>query len=266
MPTDEPAGDEAEAFTPSPEAFDETFERYAEGKVIHELFDREMGPFPPNVEPFSLVTREGLDRVFAELRLQQDDHLVDLCCGRGGIGLWFAMESGARLTGVDFSPTAIAEAERRAELFLPDGRAAFVVANASDTSLAPGSVDAILCIDALQMLPDREAVLREAGALLRGDGRIVLTTWELDESPAGRTPLPDVGEVVEAAGLHLVLREEHPEWLERANALYESAIAIADADDDAEPAVHAFAEEGRHVMAPPWQDARRVLVVAELAA
>lgn len=105
MPTDEPAGDEAEAFTPSPEAFDETFERYAEGKVIHELFDREMGPFPPNVEPFSLVTREGLDRVFAELRLQQDDHLVDLCCGRGGIGLWFAMESGARLTGVDFSPT-----------------------------------------------------------------------------------------------------------------------------------------------------------------
>ena len=27
-----------------------------------------------------------------------------------------------------------------------------------------------------------------------------------------------------------------------------------------------LAEEGRHVMAPPWQDARRVLVVAELAA
>jgi ubiquinone/menaquinone biosynthesis C-methylase UbiE len=219
-----------------------------------------MGPFPPNVEPFSLVTREGLERVFAELQLEQDDHLVDLCCGRGGIGLWFASDAGARLTGVDFSPTAVAEARSRAALFLPEGRAAFVVADASEASLDRGSADAIVCIDALQMLPDREAALREAGALLRGDGRLVLTTWELDESPSGRTPLADVGRVVEDSGLCLLLREEHPEWLERQNALYESAIA---ADGDvAEPAIRALAEEGRRVMAPPWTNARRVLVVA----
>jgi ubiquinone/menaquinone biosynthesis C-methylase UbiE len=263
VPTDETAGKEAETFRPSPETFDETFGRVAAGMLIHELFDRAMGPFPPNVEPFSLVTREGLDRVFAELQLQKGDHLVDLCRGRGGIGLWFAMEAGARLTGVDFSPVAIAEAERRAELFLPNGGASFVVANASETSLARGSADAVVCIDALQMLPDREGALREAGALLRGDGRIVLTTWELDESPSGRTPMPDVGQVVEAAGLHLISREEHPEWLERQTALYESAIA-ADGDN-AEPAVHALAEEGRRVMSPRWEKARRVLVVAELA-
>ena len=260
---DETAGREAETFRPSPERFDATFGRVAAGKVIHKLFDRAMGPFPANVEPFSLVTREGLDRVFAELQLQEDDHLVDLCCGRGGIGLWFAMEARARLTGVDFSPVAIAEAERRAEHFLPNSRAAFVVADASETTLARGSADAVVCIDALQMLPEREAALREAGALLRGDGRIVLTTWELDESPSGRTPLADVGQVVEAAGLHLVLREEHPEWLERQTALYE--LAIAADGDSVEPAIHALAEEGRRVMSPPWENARRVLVVAELA-
>jgi methylase of polypeptide subunit release factors len=105
--TDETAGREAETFRPSRETFDAAFGRVAAGKVIHELFDRALGPFPANVEPFSLVTREGLDRVFAELQLEEDDHLVDLCCGRGGIGLWFAMEAGARLTGVDFSPVAI---------------------------------------------------------------------------------------------------------------------------------------------------------------
>jgi hypothetical protein len=52
--------------------------------------------------------------------------------------------------------------------------------------------------------------------------------------------LADAGHIVEAAGLHLVLREEHPEWLERQTALYESAIA-ADGDN-AEPAVHALAD------------------------
>ena len=92
-PVTRPPGREAETFRPSPKTFDATFGRVAAGEVIHKLFDRAMGPFPANVEPFSLVTREGLDRVFAELQLQEDDHLVDLCCGRGGIGLWFAMEA-----------------------------------------------------------------------------------------------------------------------------------------------------------------------------
>jgi methylase of polypeptide subunit release factors len=88
-------------------------------RQTNKLFDQVLGPFPPGVEPFSLVPRGGLDRVLAELRLGRGDHLVDLCCGRGGIGLWFASVSGARLTGVDFSPGAIAEARRRAELFVP---------------------------------------------------------------------------------------------------------------------------------------------------
>jgi ubiquinone/menaquinone biosynthesis C-methylase UbiE len=256
---DEPAGEERQRFRPSPETFDEAFARAASGRTMNEMFDRVMGPFPANVEPYSLVTREGLNRVLAELRLEPDDHLVDLCCGRGGIGLWFARESDARLTGIDFSPTAIAESRRRSELFLPDGRASFVVADAAVTPLDRRSADAVVCIDALQMLPDREAALREAGSLLRGDGRIVLTTWEVDESPSGRTPLSDVGQVVEAAGLRLVLREEHPEWLARQNELYESAIA-ADAED-AEPAVRALADEARTAL-PIMENARRVLVVA----
>jgi ubiquinone/menaquinone biosynthesis C-methylase UbiE len=250
---------EAEPFVASPATFDEAFANAAAGRVTNELFDRTMGPFPENVEPFSLVTRDGLERVLAELQLEQDDHLVDLCCGRGGIGLWFAQESGARLTGVDFSPVAIEEARRRAELFLPEGRASFVVADADETSLDRRFAAAVVCIDALQMLPDREAALREAGSLLRDDGRIVVTTWELDVSPTGRMPLADVGQLVEDAGLRLLLREEHPEWLTRQNDLYESAIA-ADGDD-AEPALRALADEGRRIL-PMIAQMRRVLVVA----
>jgi hypothetical protein len=71
--------------------------------------------------------------------------------------------------------------------------------------------------------------------------------------------LADVGQLVEDAGLRLLLREEHPEWLARQNDLYESAIA-AD-DDDAEPALHALADEGRRIL-PLIAQMRRVLVVA----
>ena len=108
MPDDSTA---PEPSRPTPEMFDE-FIKISAARSLVALFDQALGPFPPHVEPFSFVTREGLERVFAELRLEPDDQLVDLCCGRGGIGLWFARESGARLTGIDFSPFAVAEAER----------------------------------------------------------------------------------------------------------------------------------------------------------
>ena len=78
----------------SPEVFDEVFTQISGAPRTNELFDQILGPFPAGVQPFSLVPRRGLDRVLAELRLEPGDHLVDLCCGRGGIGLWFASVSG----------------------------------------------------------------------------------------------------------------------------------------------------------------------------
>lgn len=142
---------------------------------------------------------------------------------------------------------------------MPTGQASFVVADVTEAFRERHSADAVVCIDSLQLLPDGEAFLREAGSLLRGDGRIVLTTWELDDAPPGRSPLPDVGRLAEAAGLRVVLREEHPEWLERQQTLYENAIA-AD-NEDAEEAVRSFADEARSFLLH-LPDARRVLLVA----
>jgi hypothetical protein len=75
---------------PTPEAFDEVFARVSVAPQMNEIFDQILGPFPAGVEPFSLVPHQGLDRVLAALRLEPGDHLVNLCCGRGGIGPWFA--------------------------------------------------------------------------------------------------------------------------------------------------------------------------------
>jgi ubiquinone/menaquinone biosynthesis C-methylase UbiE len=249
---------------PTPELFDGVFSDIARGRRLNELFDEVMGPFPPHVEPYSMVTRPGLDHVLSLLELEPGAHLVDLCCGRGGIGLWFAQESGASVTGVDFSPAAIAEAERRAELFL-GVRATFRVADARETPLEAQSVDALVCIDALQMLPERDRVLGEVGRLLRPGGRAVFTTWETDVKGGvlGQNPMSNVGRLVEAAGLRVVTREEHPEWDERQRLMF--GTAIAEDGDSAEPAVKQLAEEGRRAL-PRMHDARRVLVALTTAA
>lgn len=248
---------------PSPEDFDVVFTHVAAAPRTNELFNQVLGPFPAGVEPFSLVPREGLDRVLAELRLTPGDQLLDLCCGRGGIGLWFAAVSGARLTGVDFSPAAIAQASRRAADFAPKPSASFIVADATATWLPAAAMDAVVCIDALQLVPDRTGLLSEAGRILRPGGRLVLTTWERRDGTRGDVPasytITDVRALAEAAGLRVLMREEHDDWQEQEHELYRRAIA--EDSEDAEPALRMIAGEGREML-PFAALARRLLLVA----
>jgi ubiquinone/menaquinone biosynthesis C-methylase UbiE len=247
----------------SPEVFDEAFAWISDAPRTNKLFDQVFGPFPAGVEPFSFVPRHGLDRVLAELRLGPGDHLVDLCCGRGGIGLWFAGVSGARLTGIDFSPGAIAGASRRAEAFVPRSRASFVVADAADTSLPAKTADAVVCIDALQQIPDKNGMLREVARVLRPGGRVVITTWERgDGAPEDLPPdysITDVAALAVAAGLRILVRQECDDWLEQQRAFYQQVIA--EDSDQAEPAIRMLADEGRSLL-PHSASVRRLLLVA----
>jgi ubiquinone/menaquinone biosynthesis C-methylase UbiE len=250
---------------PSPGDFDEVFARVAEAPRTNELFDQVLGPFPAGVEPFSLVPRAGLDRVLAQLRLEPRHRLLDVCCGRGGIGLWFASVSGARLTGVDFSPRAIAEASRRAGLFVHRPQASFIVADATDTSLPAKTVDAIMCIDALQLIPDKNGLMREIARVLRPGGRAVITTWERRGSePADLPPgysIADAGALAEAAGLRVLAREEHDDWLEQEAAFHQRVVA--EDSDMAEPALRLLAAAARDLL-PYLASVRRLLLVASV--
>jgi ubiquinone/menaquinone biosynthesis C-methylase UbiE len=244
----------------SPGVFDEVFAQISGAARTNELFDEVLGPFPPGVQPFSVVPLRGLDRVLAELRLGPGDHLVDLCCGRGGIGLWFASVSGARLTGVDFSPAAIAQASRRADAFVPRSRASFVVADATDTSLPAKTADAVMCIDALQLVPDKGGLLREVARVLRPGGRVVITTWERrGGEPADLPPEDSIAVLVEAAGLRMLVHEQRDDWLEQQQAFFQRLIA--EDSDQAEPVLRLLAEDGRSRL-PYWASVRRLLLVA----
>jgi ubiquinone/menaquinone biosynthesis C-methylase UbiE len=247
----------------SAEAFDDVFAQVSRAPRANALFDQVLGPFPAGVEPFSFVPRQGLDRVLAELRLGPGDHLLDLCCGRGGIGLWFASVSGARLTGADFSAAAIGEASRRAAEFTPRPQASFIVADAAGTGLPAGTVDAVMCIDSLQFVPDKDAVLREAARVLRPGGRVAVTTWERRGAEPADLPevysIPDAAALAAAAGLRVLAREERADWQELERALYRRVIA--EDNDQAEPAIRILASEGRALL-PYSASVRRLLLVA----
>lgn len=86
--------------------------------------------------------------VVEALRLAPGDTLLDPACGLGGYGLEIAVRTEARLVGIDFSAEAVRQAGEQARRL---GRTAdFRKGDLAATGLDAGSIDAVLCVDAIQ--------------------------------------------------------------------------------------------------------------------
>jgi hypothetical protein len=54
--------------------------------------------YPGELQPWGVTTWWTLGRFISGLRVGAGQHLLDLACGRGGVGLWLARATGAQLT------------------------------------------------------------------------------------------------------------------------------------------------------------------------
>ena len=179
--------------------------------VKDEIEQRHLG-LPPYLLSTSMVTWDAIAEVVEALRLQPGDVVLDLACGRGGYGLEVAARTTARLVGVDFSAEAVRQARRQADLL---SRAAdFRVGDLVATGLDDGSVQGVLCIDAVQFAVPPEAAYAELQRVLAPGGRAVLTCWEAldpsDERLPERLRTVDLGAGLAAAGFVDVDVRERP--------------------------------------------------------
>ncbi len=124
----------------------------------------------------SWVTRGELDGFARDLRLGPDSRLLDVACGSGGPTLYLVRSTGCSAVGVDVHHDAIATATRLAtEAGLHD-RAAFRQADAArPLPFEDGSFDALVCVDAINHLPNRRAVFRDWERVLAPGGRMGFT-------------------------------------------------------------------------------------------
>lgn len=122
------------------------------------------------------LTAPEQDRFIARLQCGQASHLLDVACGSGGPALRIAARTGCRITGVDIHAQGIANATEAARGRGLDPTTRFEVVDAGRPLPFPdGSFDAITCIDAINHLPHRAAVLADWRRLLKLDGRLLFT-------------------------------------------------------------------------------------------
>lgn len=204
----------------TPESFDRAHGTTAKSELLWRLSREAYGDdYPDEVQPWGMTTWWTLGQFIAGLRVGPGQQLIDLACGRAGVGLWLARATGAQLTGVDWSPAAVVEASARATQFVPPDRASFVVGDLAATGLESGIANAVVCADAVFFATDRVAAFTEVARILHIGGRFVFTADESDDAARERA-VPDWGPIVRAGGLQVVSRVEIPHWHEDLHRMY----------------------------------------------
>jgi len=122
------------------------------------------------------LTAEEQDVFIARLRLSRTSRLLDVACGSGRPTLRIARKTGCRVSGIDLHGEGIASAKASAAELGCAERADFHQGDASGRPpFADGHFDAVMCIDAINHLPDRARVLEEWRRVLKPGGRLLFT-------------------------------------------------------------------------------------------
>jgi SAM-dependent methyltransferase len=145
--------------------------------------------------------------------------------------------------GVDFSTEAVRQAREHAQRL---GRTAdFRNGDLAATGLDAGTIDAVLCVDAIQFAEQQNAAYGELKRVLAPGGRAVLTCWEPldqdDERLPDRLRRVNLGAGLTTAGFDNVEVRDRPAWRAHERAMWEEALALEPGDD---PALRSFHDEG----------------------
>lgn len=122
------------------------------------------------------LTAKEHDRFISWLDLTDQSLVLDVACGAGGPTLRIALQSGARVHGIDVHEQGIGAARAQAREKALSDRAQFDTADAGQRlPFQAGSFDGLICIDAVNHLPNRPEVFAEWARVLKPGGRLVFT-------------------------------------------------------------------------------------------
>jgi SAM-dependent methyltransferase len=217
---------------------------------VHEEVRR--AAFGDDIGQNSWLTRQELERFGAQLQLSSSSRLLDVACGSGGPALYLAQLTGCQVAGVELFDEAVANGNRLAREAGLEQQVSFAQADASQMlPFEDGSFDAILCIDAINHLPDRGRVLADWTRLLQPAARLVFTdpvsiTGVLDSDElAIRTsvgyylfvPPGENERLLAEAGMDVLAVEDTTESLaeiagRRRDARQERAVALREVEGD----------------------------------
>jgi ubiquinone/menaquinone biosynthesis C-methylase UbiE len=150
--------------------------------------------FGEDIGQFSWTTADEHLRFQRQLGIGPDSHVLEVASGSGGPALFLARSTGCRLTGIDVHDGGIDASRAAAAEAGLDDRLEFLRHDAQqELPFADETFDAVLSIDSMNHLFERQAVFREWRRVLKPGGRFLFTDAVVVSGPLRRQEMIDRG-------------------------------------------------------------------------
>ena len=139
--------------------------------------------FGKNLCQDGMVDMRALDYLLELLDLKPDDHVLDIGCGIGLIAEYIADQTGARVTGLDYSGPAIDFANK---LMRDKGKKLdFVKGDLNSLNLTESTFDAVVSLDTLYWVSDLNKTLAQLLRAIKSGGQLGIFLLQSLEEDAG---------------------------------------------------------------------------------
>jgi ubiquinone/menaquinone biosynthesis C-methylase UbiE len=145
--------------------------------------------FGKDLSQEGMVDMEALDDLIERLNLDSGEAVLDLGCGAGGIAEYISDRTGAKVTGLDISPSAIEVANART--VTKRDRLNFLIGDLNALDLPSNGYDAAISLDALYWVSDLDTTLDAILAALHPGGQLAIHTLhgrDANEPPEAMEP------------------------------------------------------------------------------
>jgi ubiquinone/menaquinone biosynthesis C-methylase UbiE len=171
-----------------------------EHSQAHHIFCERV--FGKDLAQHGFTNLEQLELLMQVTQLGPAQRALDLGCGNGLIAEYLSDRTGAHITGLDYIPQAIDQAQQRTAA--KSDRLTFFVGDINQLDLPKSVFDVVISIDTMYFSKDYAVTLRELKAALRPAGQMVIfysygrEPWVPIEQFAKETLPPDMTPLAEA--------------------------------------------------------------------
>ena len=121
------------------------------------------------------------DELTRGAQIRSGSRVADFCAGLGGTVRYLAHKYGAKVTGIELTPSRVSGAQELIKRVGLQDEARVVEGNVMSVPLADATMDAVVSQEAFCHVPDPAKALSEAFRILRKDGRLAFTDWIANE-------------------------------------------------------------------------------------